>query len=90
MVTHAAGETGPAPPETHAVVLAARDEAHLLHIAEKLTIFYPEFSIIREPDLPWDNQAMAIGIPPTQDRHSLHPVTKNLKLLKECKQCDTM
>ena len=59
---HAAGESSPGflPLDTFAVVLSVPDEAALMRWHER-----PEpHVLIREPDAPWDNQAMAIGFVP--------------------------
>ncbi len=62
---HAAGES--APPEgihsgTHAVVLAASSEDHLKLIEENLLARQIACVAIREPDAPWDNALMSIGV----------------------------
>lgn len=78
---HAAGESalGRVTPDTHAVALAARDEAHLADIERELIELGFEHRAIREPDR--DNELMAIGIPPLVDRNLIKPVTRQLKLL---------
>ena len=80
-LTHAAGETGPANPGTHAVVLSAKNKDHLLKIERQLIAHKIKHHSVREPDLPWNGEIMAIGLYPTSDRASVKPVTKRLKLL---------
>lgn len=79
---HAAGESalGLVTPDTHAVALAARDEAHLAVIERELIERGLEHRAIREPDR--DNELMAIGIPPLVDRNTIKPVTRRLELLR--------
>lgn len=79
-LVHAAGETGPVEPGTHAVVLSAKNEDHLLKIEQQLTNYNIKHHSVREPDSPWNGALMAIGLFPS-DRKSVKPVTKKLKLL---------
>lgn len=74
MIVHAAGETGPASPETRAVVLCVPDEASLLSLFQTLEGCH----LITEPDAPWNGQAMAIGFPPASGRR---PELSHLPLL---------
>lgn len=78
---HAAGSSalGLVTPDTHAIALAARDEAHLAAVEQELIERGLEHRAIREPDR--DNELMAIGIPPLVDRTTIKPVTRRLKLL---------
>jgi peptidyl-tRNA hydrolase len=80
-LVHAAGEssTGDLPADTHAVVLAARDEAHLALIEQELIRRGIAHKAIREPDR--DNELMAIGVLPLVDRTTIKPVTGKLRLL---------
>ena len=80
-LVHAAGETGASEPGTHAVVLSARDKEHLLKIERQLTKHDIKHHSIREPDMPWNGDIMAIGLYPTSDRASVKPITKRLRLL---------
>lgn len=68
MILHAAGETGPAPPGTVAILLAAKDEEELRALAE----LQPDSHLIFECDGPYEGQAMAIGFPPTQARRGCY------------------
>ena len=67
---HAAGETSPGPTlpdDTHAVVLAARNEEELLRYAYRLETEGIPHKLIREPDMA--NAATAIGVfPITRER----------------------
>lgn len=80
---HAAGESSPGnlPEHTFAVCLAARDEAHLLEIEQKLLDLGIAHKAIREPDPPWNNALMAIGIYPCE-RSTARRITSSLPLLK--------
>ena len=84
-VTHAAGESArlapDLPPDTHAVVLHARDEVELLKLeARRARAGIPARSI-REPDAPYNNQLMAIGISP-MDRNRLRKLLSSLPLAR--------
>lgn len=87
---HAAGETAnPLPPSgTHAVCLAAKDEQDLLKIAHRLDQRRIPYKLIREPDEPWENQAMAIGLYPAKDRKPIRRALSQLKLVTERKKDD--
>lgn len=61
---HAAGETGPAPDGTNAVVLSVPGEPELRHVAALLTAKGILHKLIVEPDAPYLGAATAIGIPP--------------------------
>ena len=63
---HAAGESSPddLPRGTHAVALAARDEAHLEAIARRLDFDGIAHHLVHEPDPPWCGALMAVGLPP--------------------------
>jgi len=80
-LVHAAGESSPGnlPNDTHAVVLAARDEVELLKISERLYKRGIEHRLIREPDL--ENQATAIGVPP-QPREGVRRALSCFPLLR--------
>jgi hypothetical protein len=70
------------PPDTRAVALAARGEAHLRLIAARLRHAGIDHCAIREPDPPWCGALMAIGIVPVADRSVVRRVTRSLKLLR--------
>lgn len=81
---HAAGESSPEnlPPGTFAIALAAKDEEHLLKLEAKLQKLDIPHHAIREPDAPYNNALMAIGIEPVTSRDVLKKVTSSLPLLK--------
>lgn len=83
-VVHAAGESSPGrlPAGTRAVVLAARDEAHLARLERALQLGAIPHHAIREPDPPHFHALMAIGIVPVADRGRLTPITGQLPLLR--------
>ena len=82
-IVHAAAESWPGglPSGTRAVVLAARDEAHLPAIEHRLIRERVGHVAIREPDSPWHGQLMAIGMVPVVDRRTIAHVTARLRLL---------
>lgn len=85
-LVHAAGESSPGdlPPHTTAVVLAARDRTHLEMIEVKLLRLGVPHVAIREPDEPWCNELMAIGVVPMdKGNKQLRRVTSQLPLLRE-------
>lgn len=87
---HAAGESieSPLPAGTHAICLAATCEQHLLEIASNLSKHNIKHTLIREPDEPWRNAAMAIGLAPVSDRKQIRKVVSQLPLLKYMEECD--
>jgi hypothetical protein len=87
---HAAGESATPLPlsGTRAVCLAAKDEQELLKIALRLDRRQIPYKLIREPDLPWNGQAMAIGLHPTQDRKPIRRALSRLPLVTERKKDD--
>jgi hypothetical protein len=62
-IAHAAGESGPAVPGTHAVILAASPE-ELHALAQRLEDARIAFAPVIESDAPYLNVLLAIGIPP--------------------------
>jgi hypothetical protein len=81
---HAAGASASGhsvPDDTHAVALAVPDEASLLVLETQLQASGVLFHAVREPDAPYLNALMAIGIPP-QQREALRPLLRHLELLK--------
>ena len=83
-LTHAAGESSPGslPKNTTAVVLAAKNEAHLEFVEAKLRRLAIPHHAIREPDSPWNEALMSIGIPPVEDRTTIRKAVSSLPLLK--------
>lgn len=81
-VAHAAGETGPAPPGSIAVVLGVPNEAELLVIAARLEERGVPFTLIREDAGIFAGQATAIGIKPTHDRKLVGKAVSHLRLVR--------
>lgn len=82
-ITHAAGEsiTEELPPNTNAVVLAAKNEIEIRQIARKLELAGIPHVAIREIDPPWDGQMTAIGIVPVENRALVKKFLSSLPLL---------
>lgn len=80
---HAAGESSPGklPKDTHAVVLAAANEAALLELSRKLTFNRIEFVEIHEPDPPYSGALMALGLVPRR-KEELYRLLSSLPLLR--------
>jgi len=51
-LVHAAGETGPTVSGTHAIVLSAKNENHLIKIEKQLSGSKIKYHSVREPDSP--------------------------------------
>jgi hypothetical protein len=81
-VCHAAGESGPAPPGSIAVVLGVDGEAALIRVAARLDVQCVPYVLIRENAGPYDGQVTAIGIPPTSDRRAIRKAVSDLPLVK--------
>jgi peptidyl-tRNA hydrolase len=83
MVVHAAGESSPGnlAAGTHAVVLAAKDEATLRAAAERLTRAGIQHVCIDEPDAPYDGALMAIGVLPAR-KEVVRKALSSLPLLR--------
>ena len=83
-LVHAAGESSPGnlPPSAYAIVLAVPDESALTRLAVRLGATGVRFKAIREPDVPWNNALMAIGVLPAL-RSELRRHFANLPLLRE-------
>ena len=64
MIVHAVGDSveGPHPPGTYAVVLAAKDEAHIASIAAFLEQKGVGLVRVSEEDPPYSGQLMALGL----------------------------
>lgn len=54
------------PLDTHAVSLVAPDEQALLMLEQTLIENKIPHAAIREPDAPWNNQLLAIGVVPCE------------------------
>ena len=81
-VAHAAGESGPAPPGSIAVVLGVPGETELLAIAARLTASGVPHVLITENAGPFDGQATAIGVHPTHDRKTVGKAVSSLRLVR--------
>ncbi len=83
MLVHAAGESSPGnlPHDTHAIVLAVPDEPALVALAERLAKRGVAHVTIREPDAPWNDALMSIGLMPAR-REDLKRHLSSLPLLK--------
>lgn len=81
-VAHAAGESGPAPPGSIAVVLGVSNEAELLAIDARLTARCVPHVLITENAGPYDGQATAIGVHPTHDRKTVGKTVSSLRLVR--------
>lgn len=68
MIIHAAGESSPGglKDTTYAVALVARDEVELLLYEKRLRLAGVEHVVVREPDAPYRNAVMAIGVVPAK------------------------
>lgn len=82
-VIHAAGESsdGDISSGTHAVALSAESEIQLLALEKRLISQNISHVAIREPDAPYFNQLMAIGIAPG-DRALIRKEVSQLPLIK--------
>ncbi len=80
---HAAGESSPGnlPNSTFAVALTCRDESELQQLAIRLDHAGIAFKLIHEPDAPYNNQLMAIGVMPVK-KSVVKKLLSNLPLLK--------
>lgn len=82
-IVHAAGESSPGnlPSGTHAIVLVVPNETELRTILARLTLAKIKFCPIIEPDAPYYNALMAIGINPDK-KEILRKYLSSLPLLK--------
>lgn len=83
-LVHAAGESSPGniTPDTHAVVLAVRDELELLALERRLIEAGVVHIAIREADEPYYGALMAIGLPPGPQKQQGR-LLRQYPLLKE-------
>lgn len=80
MVTHAAGESGPVPEHTRAVVLSVPDEAALRAAVELCPAATLGHGLIVETEGDYAGQLMAIGLPICKGRR---PELAHLPILTE-------
>jgi hypothetical protein len=83
-LVHAAGESSPGniPNDTHAVVLAVKDEQELLCLEARLLANGIPHIAIREVDEPYSGALMAIGLPPGPQKQQGR-LLRQYPLLKE-------
>lgn len=82
---HAAGESANnkvLPKNTHAIALSCQNENELLRLEFRLNQNNIEYVLIREPDAPYNGEAMAIGICPQPRTKLLKKLLSNLPLIK--------
>lgn len=82
-IIHAAGESSPGglSSGTHAVCLVVPKEAELLDVAKRLALANVKHVCIREPDHPWNDQLMALGVAPGR-KEELKRYLSSIPLLK--------
>lgn len=82
-IAHAAGESSPGnlPPSTYAVILSVADEPALIATARRLGEAGVAFKAIREPDAPYGNALMALGLVPRR-RSELRKYLSELPLFR--------
>jgi hypothetical protein len=82
-IAHAAGESSPGnlPAGTYAVVLTAPGERALVQVADELRRAGVRFTAVFEPDPPYDNALMALGLTPAR-KGALRQFLSALPLLK--------
>ncbi|RLC85309.1 MAG: hypothetical protein DRJ03_12010 [Chloroflexi bacterium] len=82
MIIHAAGESAQGVvPGTFAVALAAKNERALLKLEQKLRYAQIHHIAFREPDAPWCDALMSIGIKPVEDRRVVRRFLRGFPLL---------
>lgn len=81
---HAAGESTifKLPPDTHAVVLAARSEEELLKLENHLLENSIPHRAIREPDAPFNGAITAIGLIPSRKTDKIKKALSQLPLMR--------
>ena len=67
--------------DTHVVVLESPDESSLEKLERTLIREKIEHTVFREPDAPWNNARMAVGINPIIDRREVRRFLKSFNLL---------
>ena len=84
-VGHAAGESiveAPIPPTTRLVLLHVENEASLLEIERLVSAKGYHCVLIREPDEPYNNAAMSLGLAPSIKRNQLRKLFYHLNAAK--------
>lgn len=81
MLVHAAAESSRGTKRgTHVVVLSCLGERVLTELESELRAAAIPHSAFREPDEPYNNQLMSIGIEPIQDRRMVRRFLRGLPL----------
>lgn len=82
-IAHAAGESSPGglPEGTYAVVLGAQSSVELEQLSERLHVAGIRHKPIRENDLPYQGELLAIGLEPAP-RSVLKKHLRDLRLLR--------
>lgn len=84
-IAHGAGESikvAPIPSTTICVLLYVDNEKQLLEYEKLIIAKGFDYVVIREPDEPWNNQAMSIGLTPSIKRNQLRKLFYHLELVK--------
>lgn len=84
-VAHAAGESiveAPIPSTTRLVLLHVENEKVLLEWEEAIKAKNHHYVLIREPDEPYNNAAMALGLAPSIRRNQLRKLFYHATALK--------
>lgn len=84
MLIHAAGHSSPGahlPEHTFAIALSCPDEAALVELSHRLDAAGIVHQRILEPDEPYNNQLMALGLPPAY-KSIYRRYISNLPLIK--------
>jgi len=83
---HCAGESSPGniPHDTHAIALAAPDEAALLLLEARLLEENIPHVAVREPDAPFNGALLSIGLRPCYraDLHAVRDILPRLPLIR--------
>jgi len=83
MLIHAAGESAVGiAHNTYAVALSAENEKELLALEQRLRYYNVPHAAFRESDPPYNQELMAIGIYPVNDRRLIRRFLKRFSLIK--------
>lgn len=74
-------EDVPVPSDTRLCVLVAKNSSELEDLATNLSFSAIPFTLIREPDAPYNNSATAVGVAPGEQER-LKPFFTSFKLLR--------
>ena len=84
-IAHAAGESilvAPIPSTTRVFLLGVDNEAQLMEYVRLVQAKEYHFVLIREPDEPYNNAAMSIGLAPSDKRNQMKKLFYHLEKLK--------